>query len=140
MQMKDNYFYQELIDKIRSIPDNRWQPIETAPKDGTWIDIWTLAKKGTCGGVQDAVSWDEGTWRWPSCSSSTKGSESWFPGYDLCEHWTPTHWRPWNGNLLPEDQGPDLKKMLLSTLAFLNRKPGTDMFFKACTDEFPNEP
>jgi hypothetical protein len=74
-----------------------WQPIETAPKDGTWILVW--------GGKTDENMewWDEKdrnrpvTARW--CSESGRRSGYWrFASYDggylgdFVED--PTHWQP----------------------------------------------
>ena len=55
-----------------------WQPIETAPKDGTEILLWEPKGEGICIG----------------CYYPTTG---WNNGYDKLLH-TPTHWMP-----LPEE-------------------------------------
>ena len=61
-----------------------WQPIETAPKDGTVIDIWTTTE------------WDHIPQRFTSCWW-------WKPGHESAQwrgiphdpmNWVPTHWMP----------------------------------------------
>ena len=78
---------------------NAWQPIETAPKDGTAIDLWIV-------GPQSEVSFYD-----PACRSRRGGravdfawlakppnSPNWYPrgglGYPLSPEVTPTHWMP----------------------------------------------
>lgn len=82
---------------------SEWMPIETAPKDGTWIlltggDIW----KGWDGDTQpDAVvgqytesrnfSPSEGHWQF-----------AWYDGGFYGEYIDPTHWMPLPAPPLPE--------------------------------------
>lgn len=58
-----------------------WQPIETAPRDGTWF----LAVME--GFVPDVVRWHEGKWQHDEDGDSL-----------LPENWPLTHWMP-----LPND-------------------------------------
>lgn len=63
----------------------RWQPIESAPRDGTYILL----------GYADSHS-EEGRWM-GDASRNHWGETGWFASDDdvLCEHPSkPTHWRP----------------------------------------------
>lgn len=67
---------------------SQWQPIESAPKDGTRIDLWTK-----CWNVHtDAFD----TMRCPNCywtkgDSMTNRNAHWV---NLESGWRPTHWMP----------------------------------------------
>lgn len=69
----------------------KWQPIETAPKDGTWI----LACKGS---FQPAIArWTQyhhgGSFEY--IDPEDYADESHFDDIVSCsEKWTPTHWMP----------------------------------------------
>lgn len=67
--------------KLRSaVPQTSWQPIETAPRDGTWILTFTLPWA-----VAPAVlQWDGARW-WDDADEPLAGTK--------CE-WQPTHWMP----------------------------------------------
>lgn len=60
---------------------SQWQPIETAPKNGTSILAYTA--EGQC-----EVSWDHGYWMQSPCYSTYDGCGS---AVLLCD---PTHWMP----------------------------------------------
>jgi hypothetical protein len=65
-----------------------WQLIETAPKDGTKVDIWAK----TWLPHSDSFTWQ----RFPNCSwdkgdTTTNRRAKWFGVY---EDWWPTHWMP----------------------------------------------
>lgn len=81
--------YLEAVEARAVTVDDLWQPIKTAPKDGTWIDVWAIAKNGTGGGRLDCISWLKGAWRWPNVHSDSRSV-----GHDTAEHWTVTHWQP----------------------------------------------
>ncbi|MDE2019724.1 MAG: DUF551 domain-containing protein [Patescibacteria group bacterium] len=68
---------------------NQWQPIETAPKDGTKIDLFVMSTASGRGGrIPDCV-WQSHKNKWKSHWFHGNGFEatrvSWFE---------PTHWRP----------------------------------------------
>lgn len=72
-----------------------WQPIETAPKDGTWVDLWCGERDGYPAGRFENMSFRGGEWRHPSFFSH---SDSY--GTPLAA--MPTHWMP-----LPEPPAPN---------------------------------
>jgi hypothetical protein len=44
-----------------------WVPIESAPKDGTWVDVWvSVHDNGAPPGRWPNVCWQDGAWRSPS--------------------------------------------------------------------------
>jgi hypothetical protein len=57
-----------------------WQPIETAPLDGTYVDLWVLYDGDPAEGYRE-----------PDCSFDRKKWAD-IDGYPL--HDTPTHWMP----------------------------------------------
>jgi hypothetical protein len=62
-----------------------WQPIETAPKDGTRVDLWAK----TWIASQDRFEYQ----RFPNCwwiKGGDFGGRSYW--VDLDKHWYPTHW------------------------------------------------
>ena len=65
-----------------------WQPISTAPKDGTLIDLWVINDMGKGHRVPrcDWDSWNDCWRQWPDTDSSYNDAM-----YDD-EH--PTHWMP----------------------------------------------
>jgi len=74
-------------------PVCRWQPIETAPKDGTPILIWQPDKAARFASDFDDLRYAIGYWR-------TDGRESW--GNRNSSEVCPTHWQP-----LPLPPPPD---------------------------------
>ena len=80
-----------------------WQPIDTAPKDGTWILVWG-------GKTDEDFEWDEDEEefrfrpviaRWSIAPKWRDGQDSWrFANYEggyfgvFCESCQPTHWQP----------------------------------------------
>lgn len=54
-----------------------WQPIETAPKDGTWILTWTQGIHHDCSPYL-VLRWNKGEWCYEA-------------GHDWYD---PTHWTP----------------------------------------------
>lgn len=64
-----------------------WMPIESAPQDGTWIDVWGIPLNGAPAGRFTDVQWFAGCFRFPSYSSA--------PGeYGQAVPADITHWRP----------------------------------------------
>ena len=69
---------------------SEWQPIETAPKDGTEFQAWVVLKDRTAGGF-----WE------PKCRFNEHGAFEIFgrvdydeDGWDCFLHLEPTHWMP----------------------------------------------
>lgn len=62
-----------------------WQPIETAPKDGTEVDLWGGSDAGERAARAPDCQWRRGGWY----SRGDKGWES-LAGIS----WAPTHWMP----------------------------------------------
>jgi hypothetical protein len=63
-----------LLAWIRERRAEDWQPIETAPKDGTKVDLWIAGKRET------DCSYREEAWGWADLKVRIAGN--------------PTHWRP----------------------------------------------
>ena len=62
-----------------SVAVPEWQPIETAPKDGTEVDLWCTNVADGAGSRFAEMFFDEGQWTdWRS--------------YRLEQKWKPTHW------------------------------------------------
>jgi len=71
---------------LRSQPEDGWQDISTAPKDGSFIiGAWSVNNRGE-EWIYGVVKWDEG---------------SWIENYDPVS--APAHWRP-----LPPSPGASL--------------------------------
>jgi hypothetical protein len=71
-----------------------WQPIETAPKDGTSVLLMDNDQPGLPGGVADRC------WSGNTAVAAWWGAEGgeWVCYMDMIEdpisHFTPTHWQP----------------------------------------------
>lgn len=70
----------------------KWQPIETAPKDGTEIIAWGI-RFGSWGYTEDrkcwtGVKWDRGNWERPGNWFETRATPQYSAGFK------PTHWMP----------------------------------------------
>lgn len=62
-----------------------WQPISTAPKDGTWIlaiiaGFWEM----NIPYIPDVVSWNDESGGWNFCEEEG----------EIDKDWKPTHWMP----------------------------------------------
>jgi hypothetical protein len=62
------------------MPDCQWRGIESAPKDGTKIDLWVVFPKGAHR-YADGY-WDDGEWR-------LSVPESWYDPRPQITHWMP---------------------------------------------------
>lgn len=68
-------------------PTSGWLPMESAPMDGTWIDVWVSSRdNGAPAGRWTNISWGANAWRTPSYHSDGKFGNQ-IPG-DV------THWLP----------------------------------------------
>lgn len=98
-----------------------WQPIETAPKDGSWIELWRTPSSS------DGIYWQPLiTGRWWSWDDGDEPESAWVWPDDIFDVWTPlgvdrceasirngdygaardvdfTHWRPLTN---PPELGP----------------------------------
>jgi hypothetical protein len=67
-----------------------WKPIETAPKNGTQVDIWVVAQDGKGWREPDAYwpkeGWRENCWHVPNTDLGSDGP--------LDSGLTATHWMP----------------------------------------------
>tara|TARA_Y100000296_G_C5168586_1_gene256064 strand:- start:58 stop:327 length:270 start_codon:yes stop_codon:yes gene_type:complete len=80
---------------LEEILGMEWQPIETAPKDGSWIDIWTVWGADKNGKVSVPHRWTDAFWNgeeWESGNFSQTQFEATV---------TVTHWMP-----LPDEPAP----------------------------------
>lgn len=72
-----------------------WQPIETAPKDGTRIMLWRGYTTYGVWAEMVIAEWHDDAWRWPSDTQSTHGDWSQdeiYDGYESAKDFT--HWMP----------------------------------------------
>lgn len=72
---------------------NNWQPIETAPKDGTVIDLWVNGRRRACC-YWDAFDYDEPDDECDGWRQSYAECVPGLGGFELGENEKPTHWMP----------------------------------------------
>lgn len=104
----------ELREVLSELPDEAWQPIETAPKDGTVIDLWVRFPDGTGKRVPDGF-WDENGYDFgPNRCDGKPGWAAANMGYDGCDGYADepedgqfaTHWMPLPDPPSGSDQPP----------------------------------
>lgn len=83
-----------LVRVVAVVQQDRWMPIDTAPRDGTIVDLW--AYRGDCG----KLGYREGE-RYPNCcfaknsfGTEPYGEPRWQGLNDRYIAVTPTHWMP----------------------------------------------
>jgi hypothetical protein len=68
---------------------SEWQPIETAPKDGSWIILWAKDHLEHFGDYPDksleywVARWSNNAWRWYNQDDEV-----------VCNDYEMTHWMP----------------------------------------------
>jgi len=86
---------------IRELSSPTWQPIETAPKDGTVIDLWAVREA-----TGEADRYANCIWARTVWGGEPIGEPRWQGLYDRYSVVTPTHWMPLP--LPPESSGRNL--------------------------------
>jgi hypothetical protein len=75
------------METMMTTTDDRWQPIDTAPKDGSKIDLWVrFEERNTATRCADS-SWDEEAGDWHLGPGSYRAKQYVYGVF-------PTHWMP----------------------------------------------
>ena len=75
-----------------------WQPIETAPKDGTKVDLWVVSEH-RAKGERCTAFWAREPFSFASKRESWRG----IPHNPM--NWKPTHWMPFPDPPSMKDEG-----------------------------------
>ena len=104
-----------------AVTNNQWQPIETAPKDGTWIDLWAVPLNGAPAGRFPDMHYSFGCFRHPPIHS--------FPAYGEELDANATHW-------MPRPERPGMSEInsdgLLAALNAMTDEQRLEVFFNYC--------
>jgi hypothetical protein len=77
-----------------------WQPISTAPKDGTAIDVWQIVGWNGGGYRLTNAKWNDNAWRWFDPHYAGGGG---YIGLDNGVNVFVTHWMPLPAPPIPRD-------------------------------------
>jgi hypothetical protein len=83
-----------IVDKLLAAQqDGGWQPIETAPKDGTWVDLWVRDWNDNGKRIPFCI-WDDDKWLTSVFPNDYGPLSECVNTFVKDDEWKPTHWRP----------------------------------------------